>query len=216
MRIFDTLMATRLTRIAPEHVTALNMIDLAFSGICVFGRNFPSKTERSVLESWRAYLDHLNNPASRSAPEQWNPVAENLFVELLYAISHDVGYAFDKVQIKNACYRPVGHGNVETELNIIREYFAKLASGEKTLNMNVTGLPVNQDFLKSQLDLHAKMDSVLTGKSAIVVRVDDNKGESKGTQQPIVGNLLGDPRKKSEPPPKYVQLPIQTDTPSSD
>ena len=46
-KIFYTLMATRATRISPEHVSALNMIDLEFE-------------EETVCEKWREYVDYLN------------------------------------------------------------------------------------------------------------------------------------------------------------
>ncbi len=87
----------------------------------------------------------------------WNAKVDMLFIDLLYNISRDVGYGFDKVQIKNACYRPISHGNVENENNVIRENLAKIVSGEKSLNMNVTGFPINDEFAKSQLSLHQKM-----------------------------------------------------------
>jgi hypothetical protein len=43
--IFKTLMATRASTLAPEHVQALNMIDIEF-----YGRN---KRSRDVVEAWK-------------------------------------------------------------------------------------------------------------------------------------------------------------------
>jgi hypothetical protein len=50
--IFTTLMTTRATRLAADHVQALNMIDLLFSD-----KNTKDKT---VLDAWRLYSDVLN------------------------------------------------------------------------------------------------------------------------------------------------------------
>jgi hypothetical protein len=49
--IFYTLMATRAARAAPEHVQALNAIDLAFRS--------DKPKEKAIREAWGLYLDHL-------------------------------------------------------------------------------------------------------------------------------------------------------------
>ena len=51
--IFATLMTTRATRTAPDHVMALNAIELMFNG--------DSEKDRAVVNSWRIYFDHLCN-----------------------------------------------------------------------------------------------------------------------------------------------------------
>lgn len=54
--LFEQLMATRVTRLSPEHVRALNRINIYFYGE---GENKRTKTESKVLEGWKIYLDHL-------------------------------------------------------------------------------------------------------------------------------------------------------------
>ena len=49
--IFRALMATRGTPLAPEHVAALNMIDIDFYR--------GNKREEKVIDSWKIYLSHL-------------------------------------------------------------------------------------------------------------------------------------------------------------
>jgi hypothetical protein len=51
--IFKSLMATRGARLSPEHVRALNMIDLTFYGKGVSRR---TKMEQNVLDAWRVKL----------------------------------------------------------------------------------------------------------------------------------------------------------------
>jgi hypothetical protein len=56
LETFRTLMATRASGLAPDHVKALNMIDVEFYG--------SDKGSKAVLQAWRAYLDHLNMAAT--------------------------------------------------------------------------------------------------------------------------------------------------------
>jgi hypothetical protein len=57
--IFETLMATRAAGLPPEHVRALNMIDLTFYGGVP---NKRSKKDQQVLDAWKEYLDQLSTP----------------------------------------------------------------------------------------------------------------------------------------------------------
>jgi len=47
--IFHTLMSTRATTLSQNHVTALNMIDIAFY------------SDKEVIDAWKIYYDHLSN-----------------------------------------------------------------------------------------------------------------------------------------------------------
>src|SRR4030095_15191097 len=53
LQIFKTLMATRATALNPLHIEALNLIDVEFST--------KKKSDRSVINAWKVYLDHLAN-----------------------------------------------------------------------------------------------------------------------------------------------------------
>ena len=50
--LFEQLMATRAARLAPEHVRALNMVDLVFYGERVLGIQRRSAKEQRVLDTW--------------------------------------------------------------------------------------------------------------------------------------------------------------------
>ena len=56
--VFQTLMATRGQRVAPNHVQALNMIDLAFYGARRLGLHHRTKSEQSVIDAWHEYLPY--------------------------------------------------------------------------------------------------------------------------------------------------------------
>jgi hypothetical protein len=54
LSVFHVLMATRAARVSPEHVQALNRIELQFSGWKVFGLiQWQTAAERAVIEAWR-------------------------------------------------------------------------------------------------------------------------------------------------------------------
>ena len=95
--IFRSLMKTRSSRLAAEHVTALNLIELEFHG-----RN-------DVIEPFRAYLQHLDSPPP--APEEqkrYFEIRNDLFFEFLRALGRELGYKFDKRDLDRLGYLPAG------------------------------------------------------------------------------------------------------------
>jgi len=131
LQVFKTLMATRGYTLSQAHVEALNRIDLEFSGT--------KDSEKKVLAVWRQYLDLLSDKSL--SPEQWGVKRIDLLVELLYAMGHALGYAFDKTQIKNATYAPVAHGRIEEEQQAIRTQVLDLLQGKRALPIHMSNLP---------------------------------------------------------------------------
>lgn len=119
--IFYTLMATRASRVAPEHVRALNSIDFEFK-------------EESILEAWRLYLDHLNNQqVLEDQLSQWGNKCEDLFIDLLHSIAVVLKYKFDKVQLKRGIYIPRAQGEQELAILTIRDRIVKILSGDESI-----------------------------------------------------------------------------------
>ena len=129
--IFKTLMATRAQSLSPMHVEALNRIDLEFSA--------KSKKEKAVLDVWAQLLDHLGN--DKLSAEAWSERRVDLLIELLHSMGSSLGYAFNKTQIKNGIYAPIGHSRMETEQEQIRQLVLELLSGNRSLPMDVTSFP---------------------------------------------------------------------------
>lgn len=149
IRLFEALMATRASRLSPEHVRALNMIDLVFYGERTLGIHRRSAKEQSVLDSWKEYLDHLNNRFPDDQIQLWIAHGEELFINLLYALAQDIGYKFDRVQLKRGSYSPVAHGEQESESAELRRATLSLMTGKHALNMNVVGFPVDAAVLEA-------------------------------------------------------------------
>lgn len=130
LQVFKTLMATRAYSISPQHVEALNRIDLEFS--------LKKPNEKTVLEVWQQYLDHLGNVKMEAGA--WNVRRVDLLVDLLYAMGKAVGYDFNKTQIKNGTYAPTAHGRIEEEQERIRAMSLELLEGKRVLPLYVTNL----------------------------------------------------------------------------
>lgn len=122
---FRTLMATRASGLAPDHVRALNMIDVEFYG--------KDRSSRAVLEAWKAYLDHLN--MSDSASEGWGAKGQDLLVDMLQKMASHLGFEFDRTDIRRTSYFPRGYGEAEFELFEMRKLLLAILRGER-------GLPV--------------------------------------------------------------------------
>lgn len=172
-RLFEQLMATRASRVSGEHVRALNMIDLVFYGERTFGIQRRSKKEQRVLDSWKEYLDHLNNRADEDAIQHWATQGDELFVNLLYAIAEDIGYAFDRVQLKRGAYTPIAHGEIETETTELRRATLSLVTGKHALKMNVVGFPIDHDAVEAN---KAAIQNVGKALETGVLRVEVAKG----------------------------------------
>jgi len=141
MRLFQTLMSTRATRLAQEHVAALNMIDIEFYGKNRFGKRSQSAGEKKITNAWKIYNDHLGSQVPDNRAQSWADKRDELFTSLLYALSEHLGYDFDEVQLKRDCYRPNAHGDIENEQHKLRAGLVAVLEGKKSIPMNVTSLP---------------------------------------------------------------------------
>jgi hypothetical protein len=125
-------MATRVTKLSPEYVRALNRIDIYFYGE---GPNKRTKTESKVLEAWKIYLDHLREVYAPEEFNIWNSKLEDCFIDLMVAMSNDLNYSFDKVEIKRSSYFPIGHSNIEITNEKMRNATLDVLEGKVALKI---------------------------------------------------------------------------------
>ncbi len=172
--VFNQLMATRASRLSPDHVQALNMIDLAFYGRRDFGKSRATKTEVAVTDAWHEYLDHLS---TRTDEMVWGVRSDELFTNLLSAMAKDVGYSFDRVQLKKGAYSPVAHGEQEAHLQTQRQLLGEVLAGDRSIKMEVTAFPTSQDAMEMQVSLQHKLADALSGNGALRVTMVGGAGE---------------------------------------
>jgi hypothetical protein len=162
-RVFAQLMATRAARLSPEHVQALNMIDIVFYGSSLFGVRRRSKQEQVVLDAWKEYHDNLSEGDNWPEAQQQAHWAkrEELFLNLLYAVAQDVGFSFDRVQLKRGAYTPVAHEELELEQRALRRALIGSFSGESPLKMEVMRMPVNEQLVAEYRENVARIATAL-------------------------------------------------------
>jgi hypothetical protein len=140
--LFEQLMATRASRVSPEHVRALNMIDLVFYGERLLGMSRRTAKEQHVLDSWKEYLDQLNNKADEGQLMLWVAKGDELFTNLLFAMSQDLNFKFGS-------YSPIAHGEIEAEERELRKATISLVTGKHALKMNVVSFPFDEAALQA-------------------------------------------------------------------
>jgi len=171
MQIFRTLMAKRATGLSPEHVEALNRIEIEF-----YGKDTKSK---AVFDAWKEYHDHLHASARDGKLlkgedlKHWASKKEELLTELLYQMALSLGYSFDKVHIKRGHYYPTAYGNLELEQMIIREGLVRIMTGESALPMDVRSFPAiaSDEELKQQEEIRKTLLKYFDGKIPVPVKL---------------------------------------------
>ena len=65
---------------------------------------------------------------------------EEGFNELLFQMSKCLGFDFEKIEIKNRCYSPIGHAEEENTNRLIREGLVKFLD-DNPLDVNIKNIP---------------------------------------------------------------------------
>jgi hypothetical protein len=162
LHIFYMLMSTRATRIANEHVQALNLIELEFNEGWFHKRG----REKLVVDAWRLHLDS----------------SETSFIELMYAMAQALGYDFDRVHLRRGIYYSRGQGELELAQRAALHHLVKVLAGQQPLAVNVVGIPIDKEAAERQAKIQDQYLKTLTGEAALHVLMANEKKE-RGTQR---------------------------------
>lgn len=145
MDVFRTLMRTRRSPLHPDHVGALNLVEIEF-----FGNdkiiNPLKKLMQHFADNHHRIPDELvkddmpNDEKSRRNQKfdlRLNEERNELRTILLHAIAKNLGFNIEQLEIFRGGYTPQGWDNVEFEQSIIRQYFVDLYLGRKTIPIEV-------------------------------------------------------------------------------
>lgn len=116
------LMKTRRLQLHPDHVGALNLIQLEFY------ENEP------VISRYSKYIEHLNSPLpEKDEMERFYEARHAHFVELLRAVAHEMDYEFDKFDLDRLGYTPQGWETDELRNRANAHLLNELLQGKRAL-----------------------------------------------------------------------------------
>lgn len=135
LQIFRTLMATRATPLYPQHVEALNMIDIEFF------------KNRKITEAWKLLLDHFANYPKDTKDQNYQAMlnacmekSNDLLVDLLYEMGQSLNYSFDKVHLKRGAYIPKGYADYVLDQEFIRRSLVGVLLGHVPIPIKVVNM----------------------------------------------------------------------------
>lgn len=134
VHVFRTLMATRSATLAPQHIEALNLVEIEFFSI--------RKQDRKVVDAWKLYLAHLND--IHYPKNNWQARRADLLMELLYEMSIALDYGYDKAHIKSGTYYPSGYEDNEVDHLEMRKLLLEVLRGKRGLPVTIQA--PNRDY----------------------------------------------------------------------
>jgi hypothetical protein len=172
--VFKILMATRACVLSPEHVQALNMIELEFN----------NSSDKAVLNAWKEYHDHLNSYPREGENQKeravvWNQKTVELLASLLGQMGKSLGYDFDPVQIQKGAYSPEAHITTEFELQLLRRMLVELLAGKGKIPVVI--VPKDEEATKQGEKFLEGVLGILEGQRKIRVEVSSEQGKEPTT-----------------------------------
>lgn len=135
VEILRSLLRTRQIRLSPDHVAALNLIELEF-----YGRG-------KVIDAHREYIKHLSSPMPMpDEQDRYFEVRHDLFVSLLHEIAKELGYSFDKHDLARFAYAPTGWEKDETRLRTNAALLTEILEGRRALPVTPMTPPPQNPF----------------------------------------------------------------------
>jgi hypothetical protein len=125
-------MATRRSNVSPDHVAAINLVEVEFHGV------------KSVIEAWSTYLTHLNtkaNSSNETEAKAWNDRRSELLAILLVKIAAHLGITKGEIEILHGGYAPQAWALREGRLDAVQDYAIRLSEGKAVLPLSVIQQP---------------------------------------------------------------------------
>jgi hypothetical protein len=145
MDIFRTLMRTRRAALSPDHIGALNLVEIEFAD------------EPTVVRAWKELFTHFGTAHGHRVDENIEGLTDQkeierrneafagrliqerqrLLAKLLHAIAKVLGFKIEQLEIFEGGYTPQFWADIETEQAIIRKFVVDLAYARKVVPMGV-------------------------------------------------------------------------------
>ena len=121
LHIFRALMGTRRAQLAPEHIGALNLIEIDYRGCA------------GVLSAWGEYLRNLGTIIDERNANQTFRARQNLFVKLLSEMAKVLNLKIEQLEIFEGGYFPQASVDLEAQQAAIRKLFTEISEGKRAL-----------------------------------------------------------------------------------
>lgn len=144
LQVFSTLMATRATRLSPDHVRALNSIDLVF------------KDNKDVIIAWREYCDFLSSIGPDNEVQEQNNQLDKLHA-ILISMGRLLKYDLDKVMLKRMSYVPQAHVDAENSQLEIQKGLRQMLAGQHDVQQALLPFLSEGRALKVAIDNQTEM-----------------------------------------------------------
>lgn len=128
-KVFHVLMSTRGARMTPDHVGALNRIDLVF----------PAAHFSVVSDAWSLYLRELSKDEPSDDVDRRASYAEQnrAFYSLLRAMATVLNTPFSETTLQHNAYYPKGYVFNEAQNAEFRAAAIKVMKGEQPLSVKL-------------------------------------------------------------------------------
>ena len=123
LNVLRSLIKTRKSRLDSEHVAALNLIELEYH------------SDPNVMKKYSEYMDNLGQKVPEDKPEQdrFFNKRGNLFAALVQSMGTKFEYKFDKMDLDQGGYFPMGWGTDQDRQRKNGELLAEVLEGKRPL-----------------------------------------------------------------------------------
>jgi hypothetical protein len=137
--VFRTLMTTKSSPLAPDHIAAINIVGLLFRD------THRRSKEPQVIEAWKLYRAHLDKGQTDAG--WWAPRQQELLDDLLYKIGLALSVPLTVSEIKTSTsYYPGWYARTEAETALTRQLWLEVLEQKRALPItnNLTPPPSPQ------------------------------------------------------------------------
>ncbi|MCH8863504.1 MAG: hypothetical protein IID51_13505 [Proteobacteria bacterium] len=152
LHVFRMLMGTRRAVMSPEHVQALNLIEIEYAD------------EPKVVGRWHDLLQHFADPQPKQEDEtvtdemtqeaksvcqskfdlRLSNERQKLLAKLLQEMGKKQGFDLEQFDISEGGYYPVGFENIDLQQQAIRRFFVDIYLGNRVFPISVRELQEQQ------------------------------------------------------------------------
>lgn len=122
--VFHSLMKTRRFALSAEHVMALNLVQVDF---------YQHAKIDAAYRHYMALLSRVPPAPSDGHASRFYEEQEDALYDLLHEIGNELGYDYDKRDLRKLAYGPQGWENDEQQMRASRALLIELLSGRRPM-----------------------------------------------------------------------------------